>query len=124
MKKLMLVLSLAIYACGGEDPAEEEPMCEAGRVEPCACSDGSIGAQTCAASGDAWGTCRCDSSSANDCSSDDDCSIDLPYCYRGDCSPPAVVGEGRECKPPAIICEGELGCNRNGELGEIGHCEY
>ena len=117
-----LTLCALLLACGGEDSASE-PACEAGRTEACACPDGSMGAQTCASNGESWGICRCDSSSANDCASDDDCSSSLPYCYRGECSPAAIASPGRECNPPAIICEQNSDCIRDGRLGpEIGIC--
>jgi hypothetical protein len=36
-----------------------EPVCEVARSSPCACTDGSVGAQTCADDGSGWSVCEC-----------------------------------------------------------------
>jgi hypothetical protein len=101
----ILALLFALLACSGEDPAAD-PVCEAGRVEPCPCSGAADGVQACASDGSKWGTCECEEP-RDECTIDEDCeSEDAPYCLRGACSPTTVVGPGEQCDSEHLCSEG------------------
>ena len=77
-----------------------EKICEPGKSESCACTDGGDGAQVCLDDGSGWGTCECgasddddDSGSAGD---DDDSVADDDDQPDDDSAGPA--DEGCECR--------------------------
>ena len=88
--------ALVCVACGGEDPEEaRDPVCEAGRVEACACPGGAEGAQACADDGSKWGECECENPGPDGggggprtpmvrdpCTTDRDCDANGPAIYE------------------------------------------
>ncbi len=54
---LILLSSVLIYSCGGDDGGAKN-ACEAGKTTECPCGD-LKGIQTCKADGSAWGECSC-----------------------------------------------------------------
>lgn len=54
------LMLLSAPGCGSSDPVPKgNVVCDPGRSEPCACSDGSTGAQTCNETGTGFGSCSC-----------------------------------------------------------------
>lgn len=59
MRLLRLVAFAAALACSLGCP--QSAVCVAGKTETCACPDGTMGAQTCDATGSGFGACECSS---------------------------------------------------------------
>lgn len=53
------VLSFAVASSSGCSGSERAAVCVPGVTQPCFCSDGTIGAQSCADDGHRWNACMC-----------------------------------------------------------------
>lgn len=69
--RLMRGRSIVLVALGlglGLGACAQTKVCAPGSTQPCSCTDGAKGAQSCAADGDRWAACACSKRPPADCS--------------------------------------------------------
>jgi len=75
MKHTIILLVVAVslaWAC-----ADDGEVCEPGETQPCICTDGSSGAQSCNAKGSGWEGCECSGDTDVDADTDADTDTDV-----------------------------------------------
>ena len=57
----LLLIGVILVACAADrrDDGTDDEVCEPGETQPCTCTDGSAGAQSCNAEGTGWEECVC-----------------------------------------------------------------
>jgi hypothetical protein len=75
---LALLLGAVAFGCGDDDSSS---VCDNGETQPCTCTDGNTGAQSCLNDGSGWSECECtggdtDTDTGTDADTDSDADTD------------------------------------------------